>query len=121
MAQKYRVTQAIGGVIVSEIAAHGFAHRQGLQIGHVPLEIDGHPTERHPEVNRADQIRGPQRRHPAPRAAQERQEDTLTEQLPHQAEPRRAESRAQRQFPLTTDAPADQQRADIGAGDQQNQ
>ena len=88
----------------------------------VHLQIEGHPTtNRRREIDRAEPVCCPPRRQRAARTAQQRQEDALGEQLPHQARPRRAESRPQGHLPLTSDATADQQRGDVGAGDQQHE
>ena len=40
LAQQYRVTQSVGGVMVTEVAEGGFAYRQGLESGDVLVEID---------------------------------------------------------------------------------
>jgi len=40
LAQQYRVTQSVAGVMVTEVADGGFAHRQGLESGDVLVEID---------------------------------------------------------------------------------
>lgn len=40
LAEQYRVTQSIDGVMVTEVAQGSFAHRQGLMSGDVLVEID---------------------------------------------------------------------------------
>jgi S1-C subfamily serine protease len=40
LAQQYRVTQSVAGVMVTEVADGGFADRQGLESGDVLVEID---------------------------------------------------------------------------------
>jgi S1-C subfamily serine protease len=40
LAKEYRVTQSIGGVIVTSVEMNGFASRRGLEAGDVLVEID---------------------------------------------------------------------------------
>lgn len=40
LAKEYRVTQSIGGVIVTSVEQDGFASRRGLEAGDVLVEID---------------------------------------------------------------------------------
>ena len=95
---------------------HGDAEGEGQDMG---IEAHRQPGARHDQAEQEAQ--DPARHEQAERAPEQRQEQALREQLPHQAATAGAEGEADRDLPLPARGAGQEQVADVGAGDQQHQ